>query len=75
VIILASFNNAAFDNGYAIEKDALAMPDADWKEVFNSDAALYGGRNVGNFGATIPSRQHRLNVAIPANGFVVLLKQ
>jgi 1,4-alpha-glucan branching enzyme len=75
VIILASFNNAAFDNGYAIEKDALAIPDAGWKEVFNSDAALYGGRNVGNFGATIPSRQHRLNVAIPANGFVVLLKQ
>ncbi len=75
VIILASFNNAAFGNGYAIEKDGVAIPDAGWKEVFNSDAAIYGGENVGNFGATIPSRQHRLNAVIPANAFVVLVKQ
>ncbi len=75
VIILASFNNAAFGNGYAIEKDGVAIPDVGWKEVFNSDAAIYGGENVGNFGATIPSRQHRLNAVIPANAFVVLVKQ
>ena len=54
MIILASLNNAAFANGYVIEKDELAIPDAGWKEVFNSDAAIYGGENVGNFGATIP---------------------
>jgi 1,4-alpha-glucan branching enzyme len=75
VIILASLNNAAFANGYVIEKDAAAIPDAGWKEIFNSDADIYGGENVGNFGATIPSRQHRLNVVIPANAFVVLVKQ
>jgi 1,4-alpha-glucan branching enzyme len=75
VIVAASFNNAAFANGYVIEKDTLAIPDGGWKEIFNSDAAIYGGRNVGNFGAIIVSSQGRLNVLIPANGFVVLVKQ
>ncbi len=62
-------------NGYVIEKDLLAIPDAGWKEIFNSDAAIYGGQNIGNRGATIRSNQGRLNVAIPANGFVLLVKQ
>ena len=75
VIIAASFNNAPFANGYVIEKDVIAIPDAGWKELFNSDAAIYGGQNVGNSGAIIPSTQGRLNVVIPANGFVVLVKQ
>ena len=48
VIIAASFNNAPFANGYVIEKDVIAIPDAGWKELFNSDAAIYGGQNVGN---------------------------
>jgi 1,4-alpha-glucan branching enzyme len=75
VIILASLNNGAFANGYVIEKDLLAIPDAGWKEVFNSDAAVYGGQNVGNGGATIPSSQGRLNAVIPAIAIVVLVKQ
>ena len=75
VIIVASLNNTPFANGYVIEKDALAIPDASWKEIFNSDAAVYGGANVGNLGATIWSSHHRLNAVIPANGFVVLVKQ
>ena len=44
-------------------------------EVFNSDAAIYGGRNVGNAGAAIPSAGGRIEVAIPAVGFVVLVRQ
>jgi 1,4-alpha-glucan branching enzyme len=75
VIIVASLNNTSFANGYVIEKDLLAIPNARWKEIFNSDAAIYGGQNMGNGGATIPSDQGRLNVVIPANGFVVLVKQ
>ncbi|MDD1610079.1 MAG: alpha amylase C-terminal domain-containing protein, partial [Methylococcaceae bacterium] len=74
VIIVASLNNTAF-NGYVIEKDLLAIPNARWKEVFNSDAAIYGGQNIGNGGAIISSNQGRLNVTIPANGFVVFVKQ
>ncbi|WP_417071272.1 alpha-amylase family glycosyl hydrolase [Niveibacterium terrae] len=75
IIVVASFNNAAFSNGYLIEKDALAIPDGLWKEVFNSDAAIFGGANIGNCGAAIPSRLARLEVVIPANGFVVLVRQ
>jgi 1,4-alpha-glucan branching enzyme len=75
IIICASFNKNAFVNGYIIEKDLLAIPNAGWKEVFNSDAAIYGGQNIGNSGATIYSDQGRLNVVIPANGFVLLVKQ
>jgi 1,4-alpha-glucan branching enzyme len=75
VIIAASFNNSPFVNGYVIEKYLPGIPDGWWKEVFNSDAAIYGGQNVGNQGAAISSNQGRLNVVIPACGFVVLVKQ
>jgi 1,4-alpha-glucan branching enzyme len=75
VIVVASFNNHAFTNGYVIAKDALAIPDGGWKEVFNSDAGSYGGQNIGNFGAVVQSRDHRIQVVVPANGFVVLVKQ
>jgi 1,4-alpha-glucan branching enzyme len=75
VIIAASLNNLPFANGYVIQKDALAIPDAGWKEIFNSDAGIYGGQNVGNGGAILPGSGNRLNVVIPANGFVVLVKQ
>jgi 1,4-alpha-glucan branching enzyme len=75
VIIVASFNNTAFTNGYVIEKDLLAIPNAGWKEIFNSDATIYGGQNIGNWGSVILSIQGRLNVVIPARGFVVVVKQ
>jgi 1,4-alpha-glucan branching enzyme len=75
VIIVASLNNTPFTNGYVIEKDMPAIPNAMWKEVFNSDAAIYGGQNVGNLSAILLSAQARLNVVIPASGFVVLVKQ
>ena len=36
---------------------------------------MYGGQNVGNSGAILPSSQGRITSVIPANGFVVLVKQ
>jgi 1,4-alpha-glucan branching enzyme len=75
VIVLASFNNSPFSNGYVIQKDLMAIPDAEWREVFNSDASIYGGQNVGNFGATIPSRGSQFTAKIPATGFVVFVKR
>jgi 1,4-alpha-glucan branching enzyme len=75
VLIAASLNNAAFANGYIVQKDLLAIPNSGWKEIFNSDAAIYAGRNVGNAGGTLFSNGGRLNVVIPANGFVVLVGQ
>ena len=75
VIIVASLNNSPFANGYVIEKDWLAIPEAGWKEIFNSDAAGYGGQNIGNGGAIIHSSQNSLKVIIPANGLVVFVRQ
>lgn len=75
VIIIASLNNTPFTEGYAIQKDMLAIPDAGWKEVFNSDASVYGGQNVGNGGAIIHSRHGRLSAVVPAGGFILLVKQ
>jgi 1,4-alpha-glucan branching enzyme len=75
VIVVASLEDAAFTNGYVIGKDRVAIPDGEWKEIFNSDAALYGGGNVGNAGAALPSSNGSLNVVVPASGFVVLARQ
>lgn len=75
VMVVASFNNTPFAGGYAIVKDPIAIPDAGWKEILNSDAAVYGGWNVGNAGATVRSGGGRIEIVVPANGFVVLVRQ
>jgi 1,4-alpha-glucan branching enzyme len=75
VLVAASLNDAAFADGYTIRKDEMAIPGAGWKEIFNSDSAMYGGQNVGNLGAIVTSFPGSLKVVIPAAGFVVLAKQ
>jgi len=75
VIIVASLNDSAFANGYVIEHDPVAIPNAGWKEIFNSDSANYGGQNVGNGGGVVASANGRLNVVIPAAGLLVFARQ
>ena len=75
VIIVASLNDRAFANGYAIEQDLVAIPNAGWKEIFNSDNARYGGQNVGNGGGIAASASGRLDVVIPAAGLLVFARQ
>jgi len=75
VIVVASLNDAAFPSGYVIQKDLIAIPNARWKELFNSDSASYGGQNVGNLGAAVESSGGGLNVVIPAVGLVVFARQ
>ncbi|MEW6606861.1 MAG: alpha-amylase family glycosyl hydrolase [bacterium] len=73
LLVAASLNNRAFNSGYVIEN--LRSSNGSWQEVFNSDASVYGGDNVGNSGNTISSSNGRIDVVIPANGFVVLQKE
>jgi 1,4-alpha-glucan branching enzyme len=75
IIVVASLNETPFSNGYVIEKDSLAIPAGNWKEIFNSDSSTYGGQNVGNLGAVITTTGARISVVVPATGFVVLVKQ
>lgn len=70
LLVFASFNDTPFSNGYRVNAERL--PDALWREIFNSDSSYYGGNNVGNGTREICAEWGDMNVVIPANGFVVL---
>ena len=73
LLVVASLNNRPFTD-YAIKTDPSRLPDGAWRELFNSDAELYGGQNFGNAGADLPVAGGMLHVRVPSNGFVVLAK-
>jgi 1,4-alpha-glucan branching enzyme len=74
LLVMASLNDAPFAQGYVIATDPSRLPDGGWREVFNSDAAVYSGDNVGNAGATLPVNGGQINAVLPAHGFLVLQK-
>ncbi len=74
LLILASLNDVPFDQGYLIGTDSWRLPAGGWQEIFNSDAAIYGGDNVGNGGATLQVNNGQISAVIPAHGFVVFEK-
>jgi 1,4-alpha-glucan branching enzyme len=74
LLILASLNDAAFDHGYVVGTDSGRLKGGGWREIFNSDAAIYGGENVGNGSATLQVSGGQINAVIPAHGFVVFEK-
>ena len=74
LLILASLHDSPFDQGYAIQADPTRLPAGGWQEIFNSDAAIYGGDNVGNGGAILWVDGGRIQASIPAHGFIVLQK-
>ena len=47
------------------------IADSQWREIFNSDAAFYGGDSIGNFGADISANNGYIHTIVAANGFVV----
>ena len=71
-LVAASLNDRPFSGGYWIPTASLGAEG--WRELFNSDAAIYGGSAVGNSGQVIPSGPSGINVVIPANGLVVFHK-
>jgi 1,4-alpha-glucan branching enzyme len=72
MLVVASLNNWAFRNGYRLQDSRIA--DGRWREVFNSDAAEYGGTGLLNDGP-IASTGGIITVAIPANAVLVLQRQ
>jgi 1,4-alpha-glucan branching enzyme len=74
LLVLASLNDTPFPNGYVIGTDTSRLPSGVWKEVFNSDAAVYGGANIGNDGGVLQVSGGQINAVIPAHGFVILEK-
>jgi 1,4-alpha-glucan branching enzyme len=70
LLVVASLNNRPFDDpGYGFSSGFL--PDANWQEIFNSDAAAYGGKNVGNFGSAIASAGGYFHCVVPSNALLV----
>jgi 1,4-alpha-glucan branching enzyme len=75
LLIVASLSNAPYLDGYIIETSADRLPNGGWQETFNSDANLYGGKDVGNYGAVIPVVEGRIQLRLPANGLLVLQRR
>jgi 1,4-alpha-glucan branching enzyme len=67
LLIVASLRNEPFFDGYVFQTDTGRLPNGSWRELFNSDSALYGGRDIGNFGADISSSNGQIQIRIPAN--------
>ncbi len=74
LLVIASLCNQPFLDGYVIQTDLSRLPDGLWREVFNSDASLYGGHDIGNFGADVPAAGGRFQIRVPANGFLIFQK-
>jgi len=68
ILVLASLNDHPFVPGYRFRN----APDGTWREIFNSDAAFYGGWNEGNGGMELTTVDGRLEAVLPRAGFVVL---
>lgn len=52
-----------------------------WKEIFNSDAAIYGGGNIGNAGGVVAGgppchgREQSLEITIPSLAAIIFLRE
>jgi 1,4-alpha-glucan branching enzyme len=68
-LIVANLSNSPFAAGYCLRDTSL--PEARWREVFNSDALRYGGNNIGNSGDELISRAGSITAVLPAAGFIV----
>lgn len=68
-LIVASLNNHPFGSGYTINNSRVG--NGQWQEIFNSDAAFYGGNNIGNLGVNISAINGYIHPIVPANGFIV----
>jgi len=68
-LIVASLNNSPFAGGYSLRDTSL--PDARWREVFNSDGPGYGGNSVVNSAGELVSQAGSITAALPAAGFIV----
>lgn len=72
ILVMGSLNNNAFTAGYRIQNASIT--DGRWREIFNGDAAAYGGSGLTNAG-TIESADGSFTAALPANSVVVFLRQ
>lgn len=73
-LIIAGLNNRPF-NSPSYRFQAERVPAGAWREVFNSDAAMFGGWNIGNAGATIQTSGGVFECVVPACGVLLFQKE
>jgi 1,4-alpha-glucan branching enzyme len=71
---VASLNNHPFNNpSYLFGADRI--PSGRWREIFNSDAEVFGGWNVGNRGGVIANSTNSFECVVPANGLILFQRE
>jgi 1,4-alpha-glucan branching enzyme len=68
-LVVSTLSDFGYPDGYTV-----SVPDdarGDWREIFSSDAEIYGGSGVANEGE-ISASEGVVTVKLPARGFVVL---
>lgn len=72
-LVIGCLHNRGFvQNGYRFLSDYFTP--GNWQEVFNSNAALFGGDNAGNQGAVLRAGQGVFTSMVPANSVLVFKK-
>ncbi len=72
LLVVASLNNTSFSSGYIIQNSRLV--DGWWREIFNSDATVYGGSGLVNRNS-IASAGGVFSISLPANSVLVFQRQ
>jgi 1,4-alpha-glucan branching enzyme len=70
-LVVAGLNNQPFNRPSYVFTGIDRIPGGRWREVFNSNAAAFGGDNVGNYGAEITTAANYLECVVPANAVLV----
>ncbi len=68
-LVVTTLSDFGWPDGYELAAPAVAT--GNWREIFSSDAKLYGGAGVSNEGE-LEVIDGRITVKLPARGFVVL---
>ena len=69
-LIVSTLSDTGFPDGYAVPVPHDGH--GKWREIFTSDAAIYGGDGVTNNDDVLEVVDARVTVKVPARGFVVL---
>jgi 1,4-alpha-glucan branching enzyme len=68
-LVVATLSDTGWPDGYALRTPSIV--EGQWREIFSSDAAPYGGDGVSN-PAEIAASDGEILLKVPARGFVVL---
>jgi 1,4-alpha-glucan branching enzyme len=69
-LVAATLSDHGWPDGYRIPVPGVAT--GNWRQIFTSDAAEYGGQDVTNGDSELSAEDGHLTLKIPARGFVVI---